>query len=156
MKKKKPMDPKDTEELQKQLKEWRQGRGSSPEAKGPMEEDPKNRLKSAELKLDEFKKNKYNKALHDKQGWTQAEYDKFLKEYEEYVEKLRKEATAPKAPAPEGPTDPGMPFKGPDSGKVDGLPGGKSGPASRSGATAPAPGFEDARRKFEEALKKKP
>lgn len=154
MKKKKPMDPKDAEELKKELEKWRQGRGSSPAAKGPMAEDAKNRLKTAELMLEEFEKNRYNKAIHEKQGWTQAEYDQFLKDYQDYVERLRKEASAPKAPPAGGPMEPGSLFKGPGGGKVDDtVGGGKSGPAGSSGTTAPAPGFEDARSKFEKALK---
>jgi collagen type III alpha len=160
MKKKKMPDPKDIEDLKKKLEEWRQQqRGGSPEAKGAMEDDPKNRLKTAELNLIEFEKNQYNKALQAAKGWTQPEYDEFLKGYRERVEQLRKEvdkaAKTPKAPTG-GPMDPATPLTGTGGGsKVDGLPGGKSGPATTSGTTAPAPGFEDARRKFEEALKEK-
>jgi hypothetical protein len=38
---------------------------------------------------------------------------------------------------------------------VDALPNAKPGEAGVGGATAAPPGFEDARRKFEEALKNK-
>jgi hypothetical protein len=158
MKKKEPKNPKDFEDLKKELEKWRMGpRGGSPEAKGPMEDDAKNRLKTAELNLEEFEKNRYNKALQAKQGWTQEEYDEFLKGYRKRVEDMRKEveksATAPRSPG--GPSDPGTPLTGPGGGKVENSIGGKSGPVTTGGRTAPAPGFEDARRKFEEALRAK-
>ena len=73
-------------EMQKKLDdEWKMGPGSSPAAKGPMEEDKKNRLKTAELMLEEFEKNRYNKALQAKQGWTQDEMNKFLDGWQKRV-----------------------------------------------------------------------
>ena len=63
--------------------------GSSPAAKEAMDDDPKNRLKTAELRLEEFEKKKYDEAFLKKQGFTNAEYEKFLAEYKQHVENLR-------------------------------------------------------------------
>lgn len=167
LKNQKPGNPEDAKKLKDQLdklagegkkpnENWKPGGGDSTPPKGPTEDDPKNRLKTAELNLEEFEKNRYNKALQDKQGWSQAEYDKFLNDYDDYVKRLREEvkngAYKPAAPA----TDPGAPlFRPGDAGKVESLPG-TGGPATSAGPAAAPPGFENAREKFLKALQKKP
>ena len=157
--------PEEAEKLKKQLEEMAKkpgddfkpmGLGSSPPPKGAMEEDKKNRLKSAELMLEEFEKNRDNKALQAKQGWTKEEYEKFLKDYSDYVEKLRTEVAADAKKPPGAPIDLGSATLTPGTGgKVEALPGAKSGDAGVGGPTAAPPGFEDARRKFLDALNKK-
>ena len=161
-----PTDGKDAEKLKEQLEQMAKnppkkpddfnpkGLGSGTEAKGLMEEDEKNRLKSAELRLIDFEKNRFNKELQSKKGWTQEEYDRFLEGYRNRVEQMRDEV---KKPSTAGPADPAAPLFNPGgSGKVDALPGAAGGPAGVGGTTAAPPGFEGAREKFLKALNKKP
>jgi hypothetical protein len=167
LKNQKPGDPEAAKKLKEQIdklagegkkpnENWKPGGGDITPPKGPADEDPKNRLKTAELNLEEFEKNRYNKALQDKKGWSQAEYDKFLKDYDDYVKRLREEVKndASKPPAPT--TDPSAPlFRPGDAGKVESLPG-TGGPATSGGPAAAPPGFENARERFQKALQKKP
>jgi hypothetical protein len=167
LKNQKPGEPEAAKKLQDQLdklagegklprENWKPGGGDSTPPKGPADEDPKNRLKTAELNLEEFEKNRYNKALQDKKGWSQAEYDRFLKEYDDYVKRLRSEVArdADKTFVP--PSDPSAPrFRPGDAGKVEGGTG-PGGPAGVGGPAAAPPGFEGAREKFLKGLPKKP
>ncbi|MCI0704312.1 MAG: hypothetical protein L0241_24910 [Planctomycetia bacterium] len=162
-----PEDEKKLKELMEQIaknnppktteppKDWREGLGTSPPAKGQMEEDLKNRLLAAERQLDVFEKNRYNKALQAQKGWTQEDYDKFLEGYRKRVEDMRKEyEQALNAPPSTNPTDPKTTLTAPGSGKVEGKIGDGSG--STSTRPVPPPGFEGAQDKFKDALKKKP
>lgn len=170
LKNQKSGDPKeDADKLKRQLEDMTKGRNKkddvtnpkggpgSPPVNKPMEDDAKNRTKTAELTLDNLKNEENRKKLQEKKGWTDAEYDKFLKDYEKFVDGLRdKEREAlkpPTAPAPKDPADPL--YKAGGAAKVEGT-GGASGAAGVGGPTAPPPGFEGARNKFQDALKKKP
>ncbi len=167
LKNQKPGDPDAAKKLQDQLSklagegklpknEWKPGGGVSPTAKGPTDEDPKNRLKSAELNLEQFEKNRYNKMLQDKQGWTQEEYDRFLKDYEGYVKRLREEVKRDGDKLTTSPSDPSAPqFRPGTAGKVDGGAG-TGGPAGIGAPAVAPPGFENAREKFLKGLQKKP
>jgi hypothetical protein len=151
-----PTEPLKPEQLKEQLEKWRQRPGTGTEAKGPMDDNPANRLKAAELNLEKFQKEEYRQLLKDKKGWSDAEYDKFLKDYEEYIKNLREEVTSgPKVPKSPLPYDPQQGITTGSGGKV--TPTTPSGPgnAGIGGPTVAPPGFEDARRRFEEALKKK-
>ena len=167
-----PGDPKDTEKLKKQVEEmaknppmtpqefkdkWKQGLGSSPAAKEAMDDDPKNRLKSAELLLEEFEKRKFDDSFRAKKGWTKEEYDRFLEGYRKRVEDLRAELLngTDKGPTASGPTDPTSPLFTPGGGsKVEARPDGTTG-GNAGNQTVPPPGFEDTKRKFQELIKKK-
>ncbi len=177
MKNQPPMDPKQQEELKKKIDEMAKkapggGKGpiepkndrapgaSSDPPKPAMDDDPRNRAKTAQLQLEEFEKNRYNKDLQDKLGWDQDKYDKFLKDQEEASARLAKEADAheeamrnPPKKTADGPAT----FNTGLGSKVDTRPNGASASGSTSGATVAPPGFEAAKKKFQEdALKLKP
>lgn len=83
--------------------------GQKPETINPaLEDNPANRLKSAELQLEKFKRNKDNKEVLDRLKWTPEQYEEFLRSYEKEVDRLRAEATKPEVP-PELPVPPGPP-----------------------------------------------
>lgn len=167
LKNQKPGNPEDAQKLKEQLdklagegkkpnENWKPGGGDSTPPKGPTEDDPKNRLKTAELNLEEFEKNRYNKALQDKKGWSQEEYDRFLKDYDDYVKRLRDEVKRDGDKTFVPPSDPSAPrFRPGDAGKVEGGTG-PTGPAGVGGPAAAPPGFEGAREKFLKGLQKKP
>jgi hypothetical protein len=156
MKNKKTETPKDAEAMKQKLKEWAEGPGRGADLIGATEDDKKNRAKTGELTLEEFEKNK--DWIKNKKGWTEEEYQKFMEGYRKRVEDWAKEAERPAekpvAPMPGDKKDSTF-TPGNSSGRVEGMTG-PVGPASGGGATVAPPGFEDARRKFEEALKKKP
>ncbi|WP_439620920.1 hypothetical protein [Gemmata sp.] len=166
-----PADPKGQDDLKKQIEE--QARKNPPKGKGdktdeftpgggasaepPKPEDPtdpKNKLKTAQLQLEEFEKNRYNKDLQDKLGWTQEQYDAFLKAQAERLQQMQKETAkqdeeARTAPPPGDPT-----IKLGTGGKVETLgPGFGTGPTG-TGAVYSPPGFEDAKKRFAEELRK--
>ncbi len=122
---------------------------SQKQAGKPIDEDPRNRAKSAELQLEEFEKNKDNKELLERLGWTEQQYEQFLADQRKRLEELQKEAQEvarenenPK-PAP-GPAT----IKTDDGGKVEARDNGaKADAASTSGGIAP-PGFSNAKKKF--------
>lgn len=120
-----------------------------------MEADPKNRLKAAELQLEQFEKNKGNQELLDRLGWTPENYDEFLKNYQAEVDRLRKEAeladkgTPPDtAPLPTPKNDYG------GVGKVEPRGSGATGPAGIGGVALPPPGFGGAVEKFNQGASK--
>jgi hypothetical protein len=141
------------------MEQWQQGLGQGTPAKGPMEDDKKNRAKAAQLNLIDFEKEEYRKKLQASKGWTDAEYDDFLKKYKDYVESLKNEAAASDKPAVAPmPGESGKPFTSLEGGKVDPTTPG-TGTTTNNGTTSAPPGFEKARGKFQEALdalKKKP
>jgi collagen type III alpha len=145
--------------MKKDLEEWRMGLGRGTPNKGPMEDDAKNRLKSAELLLDQFENEENRKALQAKRGWSDAEYEKFLDGYRKRVDQLREEmknrTAGDKLPAPDF-KEPytSTPIKTGVGEKVEGRPG--TGTTTGTTPTAAPPGFEDARQRFLDALKKKP
>ncbi len=129
--------------------------GSGPPVKAAMKDDPKNRIKSAELQLEEFKKNEFNKDLHEKMGWSQEQYDRFVKGYEEMVGKMRQEATAPERPKADATTPPPPPTVNVDgAGKVEARSAGESG-LNAGGPTFAPPGFEKAKEQFSREAKQR-
>jgi hypothetical protein len=172
MQDKKPGSPADDQkfkdELDKMAKEQqgkkehdltKQGLGSGAAVKDAMEEDARNRLKTAELQLEQFEKKRYDEAFQKKQGFTQEEYNKFLNDYEKHVQKIRddvKKGTAASArpPVTPGTAEPGTAITGGGAGKVDPRgPGTSSGAAG--GATVEAPGFENLKDKFQKLTNEK-
>ena len=169
---KKPGEPQDDAALQKEIQDLakkKPGKNNDPTFKpqaptnptasaeekiNPMEADPKNRLKTAELQLEEFKKNRYNKELQDQLGWTQEKYEEFLAAQQRRVEQLEKEA----AMADSSAQKPVVPPTGTPSinltngGKVDSRENNVKSTATGTGAVLAPPGFDAAKRKFAEAL----
>ncbi|MBA4066433.1 MAG: hypothetical protein C0501_22515 [Isosphaera sp.] len=120
----------------------------------PPEADPRHKARTAQLQLEEFEKNRYNKELHRELGWTQERYDEFLKDQARLAELRQKEAAAAEESARTPPAPPGKPTLGTaGAGKVDAFKPG-AGTATGSGAGVAPPGFDNFRRKFEEELRK--
>ena len=162
-------DPEQDQKLKEQLEQMakeqskqphdpsQKGLGSSPPPKGAMEEDARNRLKTAELRLEDFEKKRYDEEFQKKQGFTDAEYKKFLEDYERHVENLRKDVnklTAGDKTPPVGPGAPGAPILGGAGGRVD--PAAKPNSSGvGGGATVAPPGFEDSKNKFQKLIQEK-
>ncbi|AWM37910.1 hypothetical protein GobsT_40250 [Gemmata obscuriglobus] len=169
MKEQQPGTPEQEQKLREQVEQHAKNHANQPQGtpgnrpagsvptKEAMEEDARNRLKTAELQLDQFEKKRYDEAFKRKQGFTDAEYEKFLRGYEKHVEKLRDDvnkgsASGEKAP-PKGPAEPDRPITAGSGGKVESRPGMSSGTAGT--VTTEPPGFENLRRKFEKLLNEK-
>ncbi|MDY3562003.1 hypothetical protein R5W23_003434 [Gemmata sp. JC673] len=169
MKGQQPGTPEQEQKLREQVEQHAKNHANQPQGtpgnrpagsvptKEAMEEDARNRLKTAELQLDQFEKKRYDEAFKRKQGFTDAEYEKFLRGYEKHVEKLRDDvnkgsASGEKAP-PKGPAEPDRPITAGSGGKVQGRPGMSSGTAGT--VTTEPPGFENLRLKFEKLLNEK-
>ncbi|OWK34864.1 hypothetical protein [Fimbriiglobus ruber] len=128
------------------------GAGKEEEAK-LHQDDPKNRLKTAELQLTEFEKNRENKELQNKLGYTPEDYERFLQAQRKRVEEMRAEADQAALNPNAKPTGPAELKVGDASGGVKtttrsdgtGLTTGGSGPG-----IAP-PGYSDPQKKFAEA-----
>jgi len=154
-------DPKKQEEAKKKfeemMKNFKPTGGAAPGQDGkPHEDNPANRLKTAELQLQQFEKNKHNKELLEKLGYTEAEYDRFLKGYRDMVGRQRDEVekqAVGAAPKPAGPADLKV-GEGSGNKKLETRPDGtNAGSGSGTPGTAP-PGYSEAQRKFaEEAAK---
>jgi hypothetical protein len=171
MKNQPPMTPEEQDKLKKEIDEIAKnmrGAGKGPidpkQHKGPgaslddpkaaMEDDPRNRAKTAQLQLQEFEKHLYDKDLHEKLGWTPEQYERFVKDYEKRVKQLQEEAAAheealknqPEPKPGDGKYNPGGANKvdavGPKS-KVEG---------STSGAAVAPPGFDKSREDFLKAI----
>jgi hypothetical protein len=103
-------DPKTREEMEKAAKEMaqqpktpdqqrkfdelmRQMGGHFPDYVGtPDPADPRNKLKSAELLLEKFKKNITDKEFQERLGWKQEQIDRWMKDQEATIAALRKQA----------------------------------------------------------------
>ena len=126
---------------------------SNPEINDAMKDDPKNRAKSAELQLEQFEKNRFNKDLQERLGMSQDDYDRFLGDFRKEVDRLKQDATEPeKADVPPPTTTPTNVGSG---GKVEARPNATTGPAGATGAAFAAPGFADALKKFQEDAAKR-
>ncbi len=126
----------------------------------PHEDDPKNRLKSAELQLQQLEKARYNKALQEKLGYTPEQYEEFLKSYGEAVNRQRTDVGKQELqPNPTKPaTGPATLKVGEGSGnkKAETRTDGTTGTVGGVGPGTAAPGYAEAQRKFaEEAAKLK-
>jgi len=139
--------------------EWKPG-GNPPRGPDgkPLEDNPENRLKAAELQLKTFQEYKDNPEFLKKAGYSEAEYEKFLKGYKDMVARQRTEVEQAKA------ADARKPGTDPKRNLSDGsganerlvgpttLPGGPS----AGGASVAPPGFDKAHKRFvEEILKGK-
>ncbi|HEY1191414.1 MAG TPA: hypothetical protein VGE74_27515 [Gemmata sp.] len=135
----------------------RGGLGSGVRTKEAMEEDARNRLKTAELQLEQFEKKRYDEAFKKKQGFTDAEYEKFLRDYERHVEKLREDAKKGIAsgdrPPVAGTPESGAPITPGGAGKIGNRPGTSSGTAGNT--TVDVPGFDGARERFNKLINEK-
>jgi hypothetical protein len=159
-------DPKKVEEARKKFEDMANkfnkdfrigGQGSRGQEGSLHQDDPKNRLKTAELQLQQFEKNRHNSELQKQLGWTQQEYDRFLAEQQKRIAQMRDEVAKRELQGTEPqPTGPATLKVGEGSGgrKLETRPDGTAGTVSGSGpGTAPA-GYTDAQRKFaEEAAK---
>ena len=159
MKKRMEMPP-TPEQLKQEMEKWRQGPGGSPANKGLMESDAANRAKTAQLQLEDFKKDENKERIKKLKNWTEEEYQRFVKDLEREAERLKTEAAKPPvapAPTPKGPKEPKEPtvLTPGTGGKVEG-PRGPNGDAGVGGPTVAPPGFENLQNKFKDALKKKP
>lgn len=170
MKKQNPGDPKQDPDLKKKMEEL--ARRGDPNFKpptppiplppppekpiSPLEDNPRNRAKTAELQLEEFEKNRYNKDLQNKLGWDQDKYDKFLMDQQKRIEQLQKEAAAfdPRAQKPVTPPTGPAALNANGGGKVEGRGNGTKGDATGAGAVFSPPEFEAAKKKFAEEAKK--
>ena len=154
-------DPKTREELDKAAKEMarqpktpdqqkkfdelmRQMGGHFPDYVGtPDPADPRNKLKSAELLLEKFKKNVTDEEFQKRLGWTPEQIDKWMKDQEEAIAALRKQAEKGdwrtnrdvKSPAAGGPSAVQLDPK--EAGKL-----------LRGGQAPPPPGYVDPYKKF--------
>jgi hypothetical protein len=139
----------------KMNKDWKPGGGGgiTGDKGGPaLEDNPLDRLKSAELQLKTFKDNKTNKDLLNKLRMNEREYAEFVAGYEKLVEAERKRI------AVVGQTDPGREapktMNANRGGEKLGQRGDGTGPTGATAGNAP-PGYSDATRKFaEEAARK--
>jgi len=143
-------------EIADELFRRRIGPGRTPPPLPPSEDDPRHRARTAELQLEEFQRHRYDKNLHERLGWTQEKYDEFLKAQEERVKQLRQQAArAEDEPKPKTPDAAAPPaFKTDFGSKVETRPG-NTGPTTGSGAATAPPGFDEAKRLFQEALQKR-
>jgi hypothetical protein len=172
MKNQPPMDQKQIDELKKKIEEQAK---KNPEGKGPRQEDlshgggrtgekpnpadptdPRNKARTAQLQLEDFEKHRYDPDLHEKLGWTQPEYEEFLKKAAERTRQLQKEAEAFEKEQLDRPAPTGEPTITPGGpGKVE-TRANNLGLGASGGAAGFAPaGFEDAKKRFaQEAMKK--
>ena len=121
-----------------------------------LEDDPKNRLKTAELQLERFEKNRYNKELQNRLGFTPEEYERFLESYRAMVERQRQQLAAQPQPATEQPKQPAGPatLKVGGGEKVEIRPDANPPTVGSTGPSQAPPGFAEAQKRFaEEAAK---
>ena len=145
-------DPKKQQEahdrLGKLAEDWRPGTGGSSENRDskPLQENAVNRLKAAELQLDNFKNYRGKKEFLKENNMTDADYEKFLKGLEESVQRQRKDIDeANLNPRPAGPTSVGA--NDGSASRVQVKPKAIVGPGAAGPSFAP-PGFSEAQRDF--------
>ena len=146
-------DPKKAQEarerLEKLAKDWQPGNGAKGQEVKPLVENAENRLKAAELQLDDFKNYKGDKKFLRDNNMTDADYEKFLKGYEQMVDRQRKEVDDaklnPMQARPQGPGSVGANDGSSDRVKAGPVAG--TAPAAGGPSFAP-PGFSEAQRDF--------
>jgi hypothetical protein len=134
---------------------FNEGGNLDPNNAKAMDADPRNRAKSAELTLDQFERNRYNRDLQDRLGWTQEQYDRFLDEYRREVARLQRDAADADRNPPPAAGPPPRPIDINNGGRIGGTATGP-GTAGVGGPTYSAPGFEDAMRRFREGATQRP
>ena len=133
------------------------GPGDRPNTPGDkLDENTKNRRKTADLQLRELEAVKKDTALQKKLGYTPEQYDEFLKGYRDLVQRQNDAADKPEVlpmpPEVGGPTTIKV-GEGAGAKPLEKKTDGSSGTAGGGVGTAPA-GFSDAQRRFaEEAAK---
>ncbi len=154
---KKRIDERAKPKPEDKTKSDQRGPGARPDTPGDkLDDDPKNRRKTADLQLKQFEKAKTDADLQKKLGYTPEQYDEFLKGYAEMVKRQNDAADKPEVlPTPNeagGPTTIKV-GEGAGTKPVAKRSDGSTGTAGSGVGTAP-PGFTDAQRKFaEEAAK---
>ncbi|MGL6074285.1 MAG: hypothetical protein ACRC8S_09000 [Fimbriiglobus sp.] len=156
-------DPKKAEEAKKRMQDkMNQAKGprKNPGPGAPQEtpgekltDDPKNRLKTAELQLKQFEKAKANEELQKELGYTPEQYERFLKGYRDMVNRLKDEVA--QTPAnPQNTAGPTTIRVGEGGAKaIDKAANATAGTSGSGTGTAP-PGYSEAQKKFaEEAAK---
>jgi hypothetical protein len=129
------------------------GGGNNKTPGKPLEANLENQLKSRELALDDFKKYQGDKQFLKENKWTEEEYDRFLRQEEAAVKKLREQVDNARVnpPAPGG--RPTVGRNGFDQLETRGTADKTSGPG---GPPVAPPGFEGAVKRFNgEASKQK-
>jgi hypothetical protein len=158
MKKEPPKDPKDPKQVDKarqKVDDFLRANNfsaTSPPPLPPEAADPRNKAKTAELQLEEFEKHRGDRNLLERLKWTDEQYEEFLKDAAKRVEQLQKEAVAYDEELRRNPP-PGAPVLRTDGGeKVEAR--GSSTQGSSSGATFAPAGFDEAKKRFQDAAKK--
>jgi hypothetical protein len=125
--------------------------------KGPMKDDPRNRLKSAQLQLEEFKKLREDDAIWKQAGIeTPEERDRFFEGQKRRIAQLEKEVEAAdrRAENPETPTGPPS-LNVTGQGTVTERSNTLSGADAKAGGTVVAPpGFEGAKTRYQQGATK--
>lgn len=132
------------------------GQGSDNPGGKPLNADPRNRLRSAELQLKTFEEQKDNLDLKKRLGYSDEQYEQFLASVRQAVERQRAEVVRAEAAAMKTPTGPATIKIGGGSGGREVKGGKDSGSVGGAGPGSAAPGFADAQRKFAEAAAKTP
>jgi hypothetical protein len=127
------------------------GGEDSSTAKSATENDPRNRLKAAQLQLENFKREQYG-VVPDRLNWTPDEYDGFLKNLENRVRRLEKEAEAHEEALRNAPAKPTIAIGGAE--KVGERENVVSTPGLKGGAGLAPPGFAEPVDKFRKAAQK--
>ncbi len=112
-----------------------------------IDENPENRLKSMELQLDQFKKYRGKKEFLKENNYTDAEYEKFLKSYEDMVSQFRDDVDRKRLNPNAEATKPSVGRNDGDTKRV----GGRTEAGGLQGAGGPAvapPGFAEAQKRF--------
>lgn len=134
---------------------FKEGGRVEPNNAQAMDADPRHRAKSAELTLEQFEKNRHNRDLQDRLGWTQEQYDRFLEDYRREVARLQRDAADADRNPPPPPGPPATASNINAGGKIEGGASTPSG-AGVGGPTFSAPGFEEAMRRFREGATQRP
>src|SRR5262249_53360797 len=122
---------------------------STPEADPGAAADPRYQKKASTLQLEEFKR-RVNKDVLKELKWTEDDYQKFLKDY---ADMLQREASSPAAPenlvAPQrgGGTLPDQPVR-----QVNPSGQNNTGNLERGSNSLPPPEFREAQRRFTQRL----
>ncbi|MEZ6142960.1 MAG: hypothetical protein R3B84_20540 [Zavarzinella sp.] len=137
-----------TPEGKKQLEDFLKNMGGTVNNEfTPLVADPRNRLKSAELLLDKFKKNISDEEFRKSLNWTDAEWQEWMKNQEALISALKKQVASSDWNGDK--TQASVLDKGPR--KVT-LEPGANGDLLRGGRYAPPPGYENAYRDFTKTL----
>lgn len=113
-------------------------------------EDVQNRLKTAELQLELFEKNRYDKAIQDAKGWTQKEVDDLINGKRKEVDDLKvqlQDLEQGKQPSGPATTNAG------EARKLDSR-NGSEGPTGRGGEAKTPPGYNKAQDAFNKGILK--